>query len=47
LLLCACEVATVVLTSLAAFFSYTTLSAVVRVYSEGVILIFYSLASIV
>jgi len=47
LLLCACEVAIVVLASLAAFFSYTTLSAVVHVYSEGDIFIYYNLASIV
>jgi len=47
LLLRACEVVTVVIASLAVFFSYTILSAVVHVYSEGDMLIYYNLASIV
>jgi len=47
LLLCACEIVTVVIASLAVFFSYTTLNAVVYVYSEGDMLIYYNLASIV
>jgi len=47
LLLSACEMVTVVIASLAVSFRYTTLSAVVHVSSEGDMLIYYNLASIV